>query len=166
MNGLPYYKAYPRDFIEGTVGMAFEVKGAYRIVLDLIYMRGGDLPDDQRYIAGVLGCSVRAWKGYRERLIEAGKIVVVDGNIHAGIVEAWAAQARKDETRPPIPASVRADVLSQARCTYCGETSGPFEIDHIFPWARGGTHERENLTLACRPCNRSKCDKTLSEWLQ
>ncbi len=21
MNGLPYYKAYPRDFIEGTVGM-------------------------------------------------------------------------------------------------------------------------------------------------
>lgn len=76
MNGLPYYKAYPRDFIEGTIGMPFELKGAYRIVLDLIYMQGGRLPDDARYISGLLGCSVRAWKGYREALIEAGKIVV------------------------------------------------------------------------------------------
>ena len=81
MNGLPYYKAYPRDFIEGTVGMPFEVKSAYRIVLDLIYMRGGDLPDDPRYIAGVLGCSVRAWKKYREALVEAGKLTIADGSI-------------------------------------------------------------------------------------
>ena len=76
MNGLPYYKAYPRDFIEGTIGMPFEVKCAYRVVLDLIYMQGGDLPDDARYIAGLLGCSIRKWKGIREALIEAGKLVV------------------------------------------------------------------------------------------
>ena len=57
MNGLPYYKAYPRDFIEGTVGMSFELKAAYRLVLDLVYMQGGDLPDNSRYIAGLLGCS-------------------------------------------------------------------------------------------------------------
>lgn len=44
MNGLPYYKAYPRDFIEGTVGMSFELKGAYRLVLDLIYLRSGNCP--------------------------------------------------------------------------------------------------------------------------
>ncbi len=81
MNGLPYYKAYPRDFIEGTVGMPFEVKGAYRMLLDIIYMRAGDLPDDPRYIAGILGCSVRAWNGYRAALIDAGKIVIADGLI-------------------------------------------------------------------------------------
>lgn len=80
MNGLPYYKAYPRDFIEGTVGMSFELKGAYRLVLDLIYLRSGELPDDARYISGALGCSVRAWNKYRRALIEAGKIVV-DGGI-------------------------------------------------------------------------------------
>ena len=76
MNGLPYYKAYPRDFIEGTVGMDFEMKAAYRLVLDLIYMQGGKLPDEPRYIAGLLGCSVKKWNGLRERLISAGKIEV------------------------------------------------------------------------------------------
>lgn len=76
MNGLPYYKAYPRDFIEGTIGMPFELKGAYRLILDLIYMQGGDLPDDARYISGLLGCTVRKWNLLREQLLESGKIQV------------------------------------------------------------------------------------------
>ncbi|WP_406646904.1 YdaU family protein [Aliisedimentitalea scapharcae] len=76
MNGLPYYKAYPRDFIEGTIGMPFEVKCAYRVVLDLIYMQGGELPDDDRYISGLLGCSIRKWKSIRQTLIDGGKITV------------------------------------------------------------------------------------------
>lgn len=74
MNGLPYYKAYPRDFIEGTIGMPFEMKCAYRVVLDLIYMQGGNLPDDARYISGLLGCSIRKWNSIRNFLIEADKI--------------------------------------------------------------------------------------------
>lgn len=81
MNGLPYYKAYPRDFVEGTIGMPFELKAAYRLVLDLIYMQGGELPDDARYISGLLGCSVRAWKKYRDELISAGKIYAKGGVI-------------------------------------------------------------------------------------
>ena len=81
MNGLPYYKAYPRDFIEGTIGMAFELKGAYRLVLDLIYMQNGRLPDDARYISGQLGCTVRAWNGYREQLVKMGKLTVENGII-------------------------------------------------------------------------------------
>ena len=76
MNGLPYYKAYPRDFIEGTIGMPFEVKCAYRVVLDLIYMQGDNLPDDARYISGLLGCSIRKWTGIRAALVEAGKLQV------------------------------------------------------------------------------------------
>lgn len=79
MNGLPYYKAYPRDFIEGTIGMDFETKAAYRLVLDLIYMQGGSLVDDARYISGLLGCSVKKWKVLREALISAGKIELRDG---------------------------------------------------------------------------------------
>lgn len=81
MNGLPYYKRYPRDFIEGTIGMGFEMKAAYGLVLDLIYMQGGNLVDDPRYIAGQLGCSVRKWTGLRAALIDAGKLIVRDGRI-------------------------------------------------------------------------------------
>lgn len=78
-NGLPYYKAYPRDFFEGTVGMPFEMKGAYRLVLDLVYMHGGNLPDDARYIAGLLGCTVRKWNSLRLSLLEEGKLFTVEG---------------------------------------------------------------------------------------
>lgn len=76
MNGLPYYKAYPRDFIEGTIGMPFELKAAYRLVLDLIYMQGGNLPDDARYISGLLGCTLRKWNALRDELVSIGKIEI------------------------------------------------------------------------------------------
>lgn len=76
MNGLPYYKAYPRDFIEGTIGMSFELKAAYRLVLDLIYMQGGNLPDDARYISGLLGCTMRKWNVLRDELVSIGKIEI------------------------------------------------------------------------------------------
>lgn len=76
MNGLPYYKAYPRDFFEGTIGMAFETKGAYRLVVDLIYMQNGRLPDDPRYISGLLGCSIRKWNSIKNELVRLGKLHV------------------------------------------------------------------------------------------
>jgi uncharacterized protein YdaU (DUF1376 family) len=79
MNGLPYYKAYPRDFVEGTIGMPFEIKCAYRVVIDLIYMQGGRLPDDARYISGHLGCTIRKWKIIRNELVSLGKLNVIDG---------------------------------------------------------------------------------------
>jgi len=81
MNGLPYYPRYPRDFFDGTNGMTFELKGAYAILLDLIYMCGGELYDEPRFIAGHMNCSVRAWGNYRAALIERGKIKVEGGII-------------------------------------------------------------------------------------
>lgn len=81
MNGLPYYPRYPRDFFDGTNGMPFELKGAYAMLLDLIYMSGGRLYDEPRFIAGHMNCSVRAWGNYRAALIERGKIKVENGII-------------------------------------------------------------------------------------
>jgi uncharacterized protein YdaU (DUF1376 family) len=75
---LPYYKRFPRDFLDGTVGMTLEQKGAYGIVIDLIFSRGGKLPDDARYIAGQLGCSVRKWNSIKNYLVEEGKLSIRD----------------------------------------------------------------------------------------
>lgn len=62
---------------------------------------------------------------------------------------------------------LRADVFQRDgyRCTYCG-AGGRLECDHIVPVARGGSSDMENLTTACRPCNRAKRDKLVSEWMQ
>jgi len=82
MNALPYYPRYPRDFFEGTAGMSLEEKGAYGLVLDLIYMMGArGLPDDPQYIAGQLGTSVRKWNSLRKSLIERGKLYPDNGII-------------------------------------------------------------------------------------
>lgn len=82
MNGLPYYPRYPRDFLDGTVGMSLELKGAYSIILDIIYMMGErGLPDDPQYISGQLGCSVRKWNSIRDQLVAGGKIVCENGII-------------------------------------------------------------------------------------
>ena len=81
-NGLPYYPRYPRDFLEGTVGMPFELKGAYGLVLDLIYMMGKrGLPDDPHFISGHLGMSVRKWNVVRDKLIALSKIQAENGII-------------------------------------------------------------------------------------
>ena len=91
---LPYYKRFPRDFLEGTIGLSFETKGAYAIVLDLIYMRSGQLPDDARYIAGQLGCSVRKWSAIREELIARGKL-----QVHEGFISNFRADYLTEESR-------------------------------------------------------------------
>ena len=50
-------------------------------------------------------------------------------------------------------------------CAYCGsELNGIFEVDHIHPLSRGGSNWPSNLACSCRSCNRSKSDKTISEW--
>lgn len=40
-----------------------------------------------------------------------------------------------------------------------------FEIDHVFPWSRGGSDDPSNLAYACRPCNTEKRNRTPEEWL-
>jgi hypothetical protein len=59
--------------------------------------------------------------------------------------------------RKPIPASVKASVLSQGVCDWCDNTAG-LEIDHIVPWSQGGTNTRANLRVLCAHCNRVRGD--------
>lgn len=50
-------------------------------------------------------------------------------------------------------------------CSYCGKIGGILECDHIIPFSKGGSNELENLTTACRKCNRQKKDKLVEEFL-
>jgi len=64
-----------------------------------------------------------------------------------------------------IPAALRQRAAESARfrCGYCLTSQrviGPLlEIDHIVPQARGGTHDEDNLFLACPMCNSHKADR-------
>lgn len=78
---LPYYPMYPRDFFEGTQEMSLELKGAYIMVLNLMYTRGGPISDEPGFISRYVGCSVRKWKQVRDELVAMGKLHVQSGMI-------------------------------------------------------------------------------------
>lgn len=76
-----WYKRNGADFIAGTMGLSLEAKGAYSLCLDLIYDRGGPIPDDARYLAGVCNVSLRKWSALRDALIAAGKLYAIGGKL-------------------------------------------------------------------------------------
>jgi len=68
-----------------------------------------------------------------------------------------------------IPAAVRDKIFirDQGKCTYvgrtgrrCGATRG-LHIDHIVPYARGGTNTANNLRLLCAKHNRLEAERLL-----
>jgi hypothetical protein len=65
--------------------------------------------------------------------------------------------------RRPIKRSVRFAVLKRCgyACAYCGRRPPEvvLELDHILPVVRGGTNRPDNLTAACRDCNRGKYNR-------
>lgn len=133
---LPYYKRFPRDFFEGTIGMSFEVKCAYGLVLDMIYMRDGQLPDDARYIAGMLGCSVRKWNSILSELVEAGKLQCEGGIISNSRADYLVEERRtyrdkkaENRSRPNKNSDVETRSRSSARVKPEPEVSNSNELD-------------------------------------
>ena len=49
-------------------------------------------------------------------------------------------------------------------CAYCGKANVPLEVEHLTPRSRGGSNRVSNLTLACRPCNQKKGNRTATEF--
>lgn len=164
MSAKPWYRRYGHDFITETIGMSFEDKSAFSLLIDLAASYDGAIPSDARYIAGTLGISVRRWGKIRSRLLEAGKIHESIAHIEVPILGRWAGQAG----RQYIPKQVRDAVFERDgnQCSYCPDDVGPFHLDHIVPVVLGGTNAPENLTVACAKCNLSKGAKPLGEWLQ
>jgi 5-methylcytosine-specific restriction endonuclease McrA len=61
-----------------------------------------------------------------------------------------------------LPARTYEEVRASGACVYCGARADA--ADHVYPLSRGGLDVRENLAPACKPCNRSKKDRLLTEW--
>ena len=54
-----------------------------------------------------------------------------------------------------IPMEIKKLVLKEGKCRHCGD-SDRLTVDHIFPVARGGSNEFENLQCLCQRCNSRK----------
>lgn len=81
MGKIHWYKRDPDAALTGMMGLTLEERGAYNTILDLIYSQAGALPDDSRFISGWLRVDVRVWKRLRQRLIDLGKLYILEGTI-------------------------------------------------------------------------------------
>ena len=66
----------------------------------------------------------------------------------------------KPTERIPWRQGLKRELMSRQNntCVYCGHrrTARLLEIDHIFPVVRGGSNDKSNLQVICRPCNMRK----------
>lgn len=79
--GDPWYKRYSRDVFDGTRRLTLEQRAAYNDILDLIYMHGGPIPDDTKWMAHSIQCSPRKWVALKTALLDAKKITIKNGMI-------------------------------------------------------------------------------------
>jgi 5-methylcytosine-specific restriction endonuclease McrA len=72
--------------------------------------------------------------------------------------------AAADPTQRRIHPMLRGAVLQRDgwKCRYCGREAT--EVDHVDPYARGGSTTPGNLVAACRRCNKAKGIRTPEEW--
>ena len=75
------------------------------------------------------------------------------------------AKAREDLLRKPW--TTAEDDLLRAHWVTAARAVDVFAdtLDHVTPLSKGGAHVIENLVPACRPCNSSKGDKLLADWI-
>ncbi len=78
---LPWYKREPAKFFAGTVGLSWEVKAIYGLVLDLIFDARGKLPNDADRIVNYLGTGMtkQRWSRVLQELVEREKLRIIDG---------------------------------------------------------------------------------------
>lgn len=110
MGRIRWYKRDPDAALAGMAELTLEERGAYNTVLDLIYSREGNLPDDDRFIAGWLRCDVRVWKRIRQRLIDLEKLY-----LHAGKLRNAKADATIDEALGRVLSASDAGRASAAK---------------------------------------------------
>lgn len=167
MSDAPYIPFYTSDFLGGTSGMTAATKGVYITLLCLMYEAEKPLHQKWDTLARRCGCTLPAFKKAVSDLQDDGKICASDDGLWSDLLDRWSDWARKAERRPWVPLSTQRLVFERDGqvCRYCGDTDGPFHIDHIVPWVICREHTPENLTVSCASCNWSKGGKTLGEWM-
>lgn len=84
---MHWYKRDPDAALAGMSELTLQERGAYNTILDLLYARDGDLPDDDDVLPRMVGCHGNEWRAVKAKLIARGKIWTVDGKLTAKRVE-------------------------------------------------------------------------------
>lgn len=87
MTNMPWFQFYASDWLAGTRGLSAVETGIYITMIASMYDKGSPLPNDPDRLARLCGATAKQFKPAMERLIEEGKICIVDGGVWNSRVE-------------------------------------------------------------------------------
>lgn len=159
----PWMPLYVADYLADTRRLSTLEHGAYMLLI-MDYWRHGGLPDDDIKLARIAGLTEADWLRFKPTIMRFFEPSIVVGRRAADRACGIGSRSWRDAISQAVRATIA--IRDGNACVYCGCRTGPFEIDHVFPFSRGGSSKIDNLAIACRPCNRSKGKKTVEEWLR
>lgn len=165
MKSLPWFRAYTEMVDDEKLRLlAFEDRWHF---VALLCLKGQGVLDETgpllfRKVAVKLGLTLAELEDVARRLSEVGLLDADTFQPSMHLV------VDRSDLRPHPSAwrLIRERIFHRDdyTCAYCGVRGVALECDHVVPVARGGSHDDSSLTTACRPCNRSKRDKLLTQW--
>jgi uncharacterized protein YdaU (DUF1376 family) len=78
---FPFFKFYPRDWLEATRDLSLEARGAYIDLICILMEMEGHLADNDKWISHQMHVSPRKWRTLKVQLVEHEKIFIDDGKI-------------------------------------------------------------------------------------
>jgi uncharacterized protein YdaU (DUF1376 family) len=108
---LPYHKRWHSDMIAEVINLDLRERGALFTLVDLMYIHGGSVPDEDDFMRRYLGCDAKGWHTLRDRLLHLQKIYR-DGNrlLRSPLVDKELKSIRKMRD-----ANAMAGMISQAK---------------------------------------------------
>jgi uncharacterized protein YdaU (DUF1376 family) len=108
---LPYHKRWHSDMIAEVINLNLRERGALFTLVDLMYIHGGSVPDEDDFMRRYLGCNAKGWHTLRDRLLHLQKIYR-DGNrlLRSPLVDKELKSIRKMRD-----ANAMAGMISQAK---------------------------------------------------
>lgn len=76
---VPFFKFYPADFMNGVRGMSPQEVGVYQMLLCRIYEESGPVEHNPLRLSTYCGMRETTFKKTLEKLVDLGKITIVDG---------------------------------------------------------------------------------------
>lgn len=142
-----------------------DIRGDERLALLAAADNAGRISIDA--IMSWVGCGQDEAIDLFHRMEQRGEFVAIDLSYYAtslmtdDAVRVLLGQCKGRAASPRLRKSVFE--RDGHKCRYCGCESGPFQLDHVLPYSRGGLTNLQNLVVSCAPCNWEKRDRTPEE---
>lgn len=157
----PWFRLYSEFADDPKVQMMPEAMQRRLVMLMCLKHKGELAKLDPFHVAFALRISL-------EELQETFRVLQFHGFLDGSLdLVGWRESQAPDRPCAAIWIKIRDRIFKRDdyTCRYCGRRGVRLECDHVVPVSRGGSHEDSNLVTACFPCNRSKRDHLIGEWI-